>query len=100
MHPKNREEEAIVIYYRNLINYTLINIKQRFESAEGIPTFPDAVDIVCSGGTSKPQGFIDLFAEEFKRIDFPLEVKNIRLASEPLNAVAQGCLVAAMSGME
>mgnify|MGYP001113734923 CR=1 FL=1 len=100
MHPKNREEEALVIYYRNLINYTLINIKQRFESAEGIPTFPDAVDIVASGGTSKPKGFIDLFTEEFKRIDFPLEVKNIRRATEPLNAVAQGCLVAAMSGME
>ncbi len=100
MHPKNREEEAIVIYYRNLINYTLINIKNRFESAEGIPTFPDAVDIVCSGGTSKPTGFIDLFTEEFKRIEFPLEVKNIRVAAEPLNAVAQGCLVAAMSGME
>jgi hypothetical protein len=100
MHPKNREEEAVVIYYRNLINYTLINIKQRFESAEGIPTFPDAVDIVCSGGTSKPDGFVDLFSEEFKRIDFPLEVKNIRRATEPLNAVAQGCLLAAKSGME
>jgi hypothetical protein len=100
MHPKNREEEALVIYYRNLINYTLINIKQRFESAEGIPTFPDAVDIVCAGGTSKPDGFVDLFAEEFKRIDFPLEVKNIRRATEPLNAVAQGCLLAAKSGME
>ena len=100
MNPRNREEEALVIYYRNLINYTLINIKQRFESAEGIPTFPDAVDIVCSGGTSKPDGFVELFTEEFKRIDFPLEVKNIRRAGEPLNAVAQGCLLAAKSGME
>jgi len=100
MAPKNREEEAIVIYYRNLINYTLVNIKSRFESAEGIPTFPDAVDIVCSGGTSLPQNFIDLFTEELTRIEFPLEIKNVRLAAEPLNAVAQGCLVAAMSGME
>jgi hypothetical protein len=100
MHPKNREEEALVIYYRNLINYTLINIKQRFESAEGIPTFSDAVDIVCAGGTSQPKGFIDLFTEEFKRIEFPLEVKNIRRSDDPMNAIAEGCLVAAMSGME
>lgn len=97
MHPKSREEEALVIYYRNLINYTLLNIKKRFESAEGIPTFSQAVDIVCAGGTSLAKGFIDLFAEEFKRVEFPLEVKNIRLAAEPLSAIAQGCLVAAMS---
>jgi hypothetical protein len=100
MHPKNREEEALVIYYRNLINYTLVNIKQRFESAEGIPTFPDAVDIVCAGGTSKPDGFVELFEEEFKRIEFPLEVKKIRRAEDPLNAIAQGCLMAARSSIE
>jgi hypothetical protein len=98
MRPRNREEEAIVIYYRNLINYTLVNIKRRFESAEGMPTFSNAVDIVCSGGTALAQGFVDLFSEEFKRVEFPLEVKNIRLATEPLNAVAQGTLIAAMTG--
>jgi hypothetical protein len=100
MAPENREQEAIVIYYRNLINYTLTSIKSRFESADSMPTFPYAVDIVCSGGTSLAGGFIDLFAEEFKKVDFPLEAKNIRLAAEPLNAVAQGCLVAAASDSE
>jgi len=94
--PRNREEEAIVIYYRNLINYTLLNIKKRFESAENMPTFANPVDIVCSGGTALAQGFVDLFAQEFKNVEFPLEVKNIRLASDPLNAVAQGSLIAAM----
>jgi hypothetical protein len=94
--PRNREEEAIVIYYRNLINYTLVNIKKRFESAENMPTFTNPVDIVCSGGTALAQGFVDLFAQEFKNVDFPLQVKNIRLASDPLNAVAQGTLIAAM----
>ena len=41
---------------------------------------------------------MDLFSEEYKRVEFPLEVKNIRLAQEPLNAVAQGALIAAMTG--
>jgi hypothetical protein len=94
--PRNREEEAIVIYYRNLINYTLVNIKKRFESAENMPSFSNPVDIVCSGGTALAQGFVDLFAQEFKNVEFPLEVKNIRLATDPLNAVAQGALIAAM----
>jgi len=100
MNPATREQEAIVIYYRNLINYTLVNIKNRFEAGESMPTFSEAIDIVCSGGTALAKGFTDLFTEEFKRVDFPMEVKNIRLAAEPLNAVAQGCLVAAMSSIE
>lgn len=96
--PKGRIEEAIVIYYRNLINYTLTNIKNRFEQAEGMPVFPKPIEIVCSGGTSLISGFIEVFKEEFHKIDFPLQVKNIRLAKDPLTTVAKGCLVAAAIG--
>jgi actin-like ATPase involved in cell morphogenesis len=95
--PKNREEEAVEIYYRNLISYTLENIKRRFESASGMPSFPDPVEIVCAGGTSLIGGFIDVFKQEFESIKFPIAVKNIRLAEDPLFSVAKGCLVAALS---
>ncbi|MFH1024409.1 MAG: hypothetical protein V1809_13600 [Planctomycetota bacterium] len=95
--PKNREEEAVVIYYRNLINYTLTNIKTRFETSDNMPSFPDPVQIVCAGGTSMAAGFIAVFEEEFKKVDFPIAVKNIRLASDPFYAVAKGCLMAALS---
>ncbi len=95
--PKNREEEAVEIYYRNLISYTLENIKSRFESSEGMPHFPDPVDIVCSGGTSLIDGFIEVFKQEFEAIKFPIEVKNIRRAEDPLFSVARGALVAALS---
>ena len=93
--PKNREEEAIVIYYRNLINYTLTNIKSRFESGENMPQFPDPIEVVCAGGTSMIGGFVDVFKDEFGKIDFPIEVKGMRRSEEPLHAVAKGCLVAA-----
>ncbi len=95
--PKNREEEAVEIYYRNLISYTLENIKKRFESAEGMPSFPDPVEIVCAGGTSMVGGFIDVFRQEYEAIKFPIPVKNIRRAEDPLFSVARGCLVAALS---
>jgi hypothetical protein len=95
--PKNREEEAVEIYYRNLIQYTLENIKQRFESAEGMPNFPDPVEIVCSGGTSMIGGFVEVFQDVFEKINFPIEVKNIRRAEDPLYTVSKGCLVAALS---
>ncbi|MCA8962443.1 MAG: cell division FtsA domain-containing protein, partial [Planctomycetes bacterium] len=73
--PKNREEEAVEIYYRNLISYTLNNIKQRFESSQGMPNFPDPISIVCAGGTSMIPGFIDIFRDEFNNVKFPLDVK-------------------------
>ncbi len=95
--PRNREEEAIEIYYRNLIQYTLENIKSRFESSEGMPSFPDPVEIVCAGGTSLIGGFIEVFQDVFEQVNFPIEVKNIRRAEDALYSVAKGCLVAALS---
>jgi len=95
MNPQGREQEAVSIYYRNLINYTLMNIKHRFESAEGMPVFPEPIQIVCCGGTSLVGGFIDCFRDEFQKIDFPIPVKEIRHAEDPLMTVAKGALIAA-----
>ena len=100
LNPRNREEEAIEIYYRNLISYTLENIKKRFESSEGMPAFPEPIEIVCSGGTSMIGGFVEVFQDEFESIKFPIEVKNIRRAEDPLFSVSKGCLVAALSDAE
>ena len=97
LNPRNREEEAIEIYYRNLISYTLEAIKTRFESSMGMPAFPEPVEIVCAGGTSMIGGFIEVFKDEFQSIKFPINVKNIRRAEDPLFSVAKGCLVAALS---
>ena len=96
--PKNREEEAISIYYRNLISYLLTNIKHRFESGESMPTFSEPIDIACAGGTSRVGGFIEVFRDEFAKIDFPIPVGRIFRAEEPLTSVARGCLVAAAIG--
>ena len=95
--PRNREEEAVEIYYRNLISYTLENIKSRFETAEGMPSFPEPIEIVCAGGTSMIGGFIEVFKDEFESINFPIDVKNIRRAEDPLYSVSKGCLVASLS---
>ena len=95
--PQGRDEEAVEIYYRNLISYTLKNIKERFESSSSMPRFPEPVSIVCAGGTSMIGGFTEVFQQEFEKIQFPLEIKEIRLAEDPLYSVSKGCLVAALS---
>src|SRR5690606_14923158 len=96
--PKTREEEAVAIYYRNLISYVLQNVKARFESGQNMPTFNEPVDIACAGGTSLVGGFIEVFRDEFAKIDFPIPVGRIFRAEDALTAVAKGCLVAAAIG--
>ena len=98
--PKSREEEAVSIYYRSLINYVLSNIKARFESGQNMPSFNEPIDIACAGGTSMVGGFIEVFREEFAKIDFPLPVGRIFRSEEALSAVAKGCLVAAAIGQD
>ncbi|MFM1871760.1 MAG: hypothetical protein RL398_1182 [Planctomycetota bacterium] len=96
--PKTREEEAVSIYYRSLINYVLQNIKARFESGQNMPNFSQPIDIACAGGTSLVGGFIEVFREEFAKIDFPIPIGRIFRSEEALTAVAKGCLVAAAIG--
>jgi hypothetical protein len=96
MNPKDRIQDAICIYYRNLIQYTLETIRTKLESAQNMPTFTRPIDVVCGGGTSMVTGFIDVFREEFEKVNFPIEVANIRMANDPLKAVARGCMVAAI----
>jgi hypothetical protein len=99
MKPKNREEDAIAIYYRNLIQYNITNIAERFKSAENMPSFNDPISIVFSGGTSMAPNFIQLVKDVFKSLDFPIPVKDIRMAKDPFNATAKGALVAAQLEM-
>ena len=97
MKPKNREEEAVVIYYRNLINYTLVNIAEKFRKAESTPNFPEPVDIVCAGGSSMIKGFVDVFKDELKKVELPIPIADVRLADDPLYATAKGCLLAGLA---
>jgi predicted nucleic acid-binding Zn-ribbon protein len=99
MKPMNREEDAIAIYYRNLIQYNITNIAERFRSADNMPTFNDPITIVFSGGTSMAGNFIELVKDVFAKIEFPIPVKEIRMAKDPLNATAKGALVAAQLEM-
>ena len=93
--PRNREEEAIVLYYRNLIEYVLRNLAKRFSLAHDVPSFSDPVDIVVAGGTSMVGGFVDVFVQELKKVEFPRKVSGVRRANDPLTSVVRGCLIAA-----
>lgn len=95
--PKNeREREAIAVYYKNLINYVVDNIKKEFRKTESAVQIDHPVPIIISGGTSKAGNFLEFFKQEFSKVkDFPLQISEIRMASDPLADVAKGLLIAA-----
>ena len=74
LNPKTREEEAVVLYYRNLIGYVLQNLKQRFVLARDVPQFTEPVEVVVAGGTSMIGGFVEVFAQELQKVDLPIPV--------------------------
>lgn len=98
LHPKSREEEALALYYKNLVEHVLDQVSARFQQVKGQFALPKAVPIVISGGTSLAGGFKEFFEQVFekKRKRFPIEISEIRQAKDPLNAVAQGLLLQAM----
>lgn len=96
--PANREQEAIAFYYKALINYALDQVAARFKVIQNQFALPKPIPIIVSGGTSLAGGFMGLFESVFeeKRKRFPIEISEIRMASDPMNAVALGLLVQAM----
>lgn len=98
MAPETREQEALVVYYQSLIRYALENIETQFKKSQSDTELSKAIPIVLSGGTSLPEGFLELFREVFesRRKHFPIEVSEIRRAENPMTSVAEGLLVQAM----
>jgi len=95
--PKTREEQALAIYTRELIEGTLKTIANKLVSEKQVPEFESPISIVLAGGTALAGGFRDVFEDVFKSVRLPIEVKQIRLAEEPLQSVAKGCLIHALN---
>jgi hypothetical protein len=97
LEPQDRQEEAVVAYYKNLVDYALKNISQQFQKKKDSINLPDAIPIVVSGGTSMAEGFLDVFKDVFHgQDDFPIDISDIRHADDPMTSVAEGLLVQAI----
>ena len=97
MNPVTPQEQAISFYYKEVIRHALQHITDRYRQVSSA-NFPEPVPMVISGGTSRPKNFLELFKAEFGKHqrNFPIPISEIRLASDQLNAVAQGLLVQAL----
>ena len=94
--PKNDIEEALHIYYEDMIKSLIKTMKDSIREATNLPKVNRAIPIILSGGSAKPTGFKEKFESFFMKEHFPIDVSEIRMAKNPLFATAKGALIAAM----
>lgn len=95
--PEGREQQAIAMYYRNIIDYCFKAITSEFKKVANDIDLPEPIPFIVSGGTTKPTSFMEIFQEEFAkaRKKFPIQISEVRHAGNPLTAVAEGLLILA-----
>lgn len=92
---QDKIQEALGVYYNVLINYALDNIVYELGKSK-LPSFREPIPVIVSGGLTLVNGFAQRFEEESQGKKFPFDIREVRRASDPMNCVAHGCLMAAI----
>jgi hypothetical protein len=98
-HFENKLQQVLAVYYDDMIQSLVANLRRAFESSRNLPRVLRPVPLVLSGGSAVPKGFRDRFEKVLRSSDFPIELSEIRMASEPMTTTAKGALVAAVCGV-
>jgi len=85
---------AVSAYYERLIDYTTKQLSLALTNHKSLPKFKNPLKIVIAGGTSQAKGYIEHFTQKLTDNGFPLPVKEVVHANDPLHAVSKGCLIA------
>ncbi len=95
--PSNRDQEAIAMYIRASISYTLTTLAQQMAAVKSSLELHEPIPMVLSGGMTKAGSFMAIFQEELESIrkKLPFQVSEVRVAKDPMTAVAEGLLVLA-----
>ena len=93
--PEDRVGQAIYLMYEILIENVVKGIAEGFRENKGKFRFDKPVNIVNAGGSSMPDGFIEMFSKKLKDVDLDIPLGEVKRVDNPLFAVAYGCLTAA-----
>ncbi len=96
-HFADKVQQAISVYYDDMIQSIVQGLKDAFANTRGVPKFGRAVPLVLSGGGVLPKGFRERFETVLNAATLPVAVSEVRLAANPLEATARGALVSALS---
>jgi len=94
-HNENPVLSAVSSYYERLIDYTTKQLTLALSDHKSLPKFKNPLIVVVAGGTSQAKGYIENFTKKLSENGFPLQIKVVKHASDPLHAVSKGCLIAA-----
>jgi hypothetical protein len=94
-HTDNTILSAVSSYYERLIDYTTKQLTLALSNHKSLPKFKNPLTIVVAGGTSQAKGYIEQFSKKIIENKFPLPIKVVKHASDPLHSVSKGCLIAA-----
>jgi hypothetical protein len=86
--------DAVCSYYERLIDYTTKNLAEALSQSQSLPKFKEPLTVVIAGGTSLAKGYVETFEKKLRENNFPLPIKVVKHASDPLHSVAKGCLIA------
>ncbi|MGH9719548.1 MAG: hypothetical protein ACRD8O_05010 [Bryobacteraceae bacterium] len=94
-----RHQQAIGVYYDEMIQTLAAGLKEAFQQAKRAPRFDQPIPLVIAGGSALPAGFTKRFETVLKGTEFPIELSEVRLSADPLFSTAKGALVAALAGV-
>jgi hypothetical protein len=93
--PKDDVQEAITIFYKSMLEYTVGHIAAAMERHRRDIKIKEPLNFVVAGGTTMPKGFLRLLADALKEHPLPIPVGKVWQAKNPVLAVCRGCLKAA-----
>jgi hypothetical protein len=94
--PKDKLEKALHIYYEDLIEQLVETLRKAISRVEKLPKTDKPLPIVLAGGTARPKGFREMFERTLRARPFPIDVAEVRSASDVFTATARGAHIAAM----
>ncbi|MGH9675093.1 MAG: hypothetical protein ACRD44_18120, partial [Bryobacteraceae bacterium] len=94
----DKMHKALTVYYDDVIQ-TLVTALRDALNASRRPKFARPVPVAVSGGTAAPAGFRERFEKALQESELPVEISEVRMASDPLHATARGALIAGMAEM-
>jgi len=86
------EERALTFTHTHVIKNTISQMIKAFTETNNVNII-DPVPIIISGGTTLPNGFVDLFKKELDAQSVPFEYTDVIPAKDRLTAVSKGCAI-------
>lgn len=95
LQPATVKETLLAHLCQELVTHVIQEAARELARSPGIRSVPQPLSLVCSGGITQIPGFNALLERTVLRTPFPVEIQNVRLATDPNDAVVRGCLIRA-----